>query len=126
MNEIFIFLYIFAFIYGFISWRIGEYLKKNRQTKNQQKLAWRNLFCFRGQEVLYLLPTFIFNPYADRSMFSKNGPSLLDLYHDSGVLPDFFAALRFLVIWRESFELLFYLALVIHVFNIYLNSTKKI
>lgn len=124
-NEIFIFLYIFAFLYGFISWRIGQYLKKRKATKNPQTLAWRNLFCFRGQEVLYLLPTFIFNPYADRSLFTNKGPSLLDLYHDLGIVPDFFAALRFLVIWRESFEALFYLALVIHVFNLYLDQQKK-
>jgi hypothetical protein len=125
VNELFIFLYIFAFVYGFISWRIGQYLKMNKATQNQQQLAWRSLFCFRGQEVLYLLPTFIFNPYADRSLFSDNGPSLLDIYHNLGISPDFFATLRFLVIWRESFEVLFYLALVIHVFNLYIDYQKN-
>jgi hypothetical protein len=125
INEFFILLYIFAFVYGFTSWRIGQYLKKSKPTQNQQQIAWRNLFCFRGQEVLYLLPTFIFNPYADRSLFSDRGTSLIDLYHNLGILPDFFTTLRFLVIWRESFEVLFYLALVIHVFNLYLNYQKK-
>lgn len=116
VNELTALLYIAAFIYGVISWQIHRLATHKKWIDDKFKPYWE-LGCFKGQEVLYLLPTFLFNPYADRSLF-HGVPPILDLYYQWGLTPDFLKTLTFLATWRETFEVLFYAAFTIHVINL--------
>lgn len=123
INEFIILLYILAFVYALISWLVRRFVV-SRKKLGKTKVEWLNIFCFRGQEVLYFIPTFIVNPYADRALYN-GGPSILNLYHSWGLIPDFYDTLNFLTLWRESFEVVFYSGLVIHFFSILMGKLKK-
>lgn len=124
VNEIFIYLYVLAFVYATGSWLFRKWATKQTWSKTIDS-DWWNLFCFRGQEVIYFIPTLIFNPYGDRALYS-GGPSILNLYDKWGLIPDFFDTLHFLSLWRETFEVLFYLGLVIHFGRIYLGRYQLV
>lgn len=123
INEISIFFYILTFLYGFATWLLRWWAERKGVIQKKGKMWW-SVLCFKGQEVLFLLPTFIFNPYADRAI-GMGFPSILDLYVSWGVIPDLIKTLGFVAIWREAFEVLFYTALVLHLVNIYLESKEK-
>lgn len=123
VNEIFTLLYIAAFIYAFSSF-LAKRLALRRGTISDKNRFWFNVFCFKGDEVWYFLPTFIFNPYADRTIFEGH-PPILNLYEGWGLLPDFFDSLYFLSLWRESFEVLFYMGLVIHFYRLYQEMPRS-
>src|SRR5690606_25808496 len=101
-NELFAVLYYVIFLYAFISYVIRRYLEKKNYITHKQAIWW-DIFTFKGIEVLYFLPTFIFNPYMDRSL-SSSLPTVLDIYNNAGLIPNFFQTLRFLANWRETFE----------------------
>jgi len=122
-NQITGFLYIFAFIYALGSWITHLYAQKNNLTKSKHQ-PWWCLFTFKGQEVVYFLPTFIFNPYADRTLISGQ-PSILNLYDKWGLLPDFYQSLHFLAQWRETFEVVFYLGLTLHLIQLLKPKPSK-
>lgn len=118
VNEVTALLYILAFLYAVSSWGIRRWAE-HRKVINQKNRQFWNFFTFRGVEALYLLPTFIFNPYADRTLFPPI-PPILNIYSSLGLIPDFLQTLSFLAAWRETFEVLFYLALVLHFAHIWL------
>lgn len=124
LNEIAAGLYIVAFLYGVVSWRVRVFVERGGRGISKKMKTWWDLLCFRGHEVLYLLPTFIFNPYADRTLL-QGVPPILDLYHAWGFTPDFIKTLSFLALWRETFEVLFYAGLVIHFFQILMNLSYR-
>jgi hypothetical protein len=117
LNEVTALLYIGAFLYGLLSWLLRLWADKRNLLSAKYQAFW-DLLCFKGQEVLYLLPTFLLNPYADRTLFEGVSP-ILDMYYQWGLVPDFLKALDFLSIWRETFEVLFYAAFVLHLFTIF-------
>lgn len=120
VNEITALFYYIAFLYAALSWGVRKWVEKKGSIAKKYQSYW-NLFTFRGVEVLYLLPTFIFNPYADRTLFPPIPPTL-NIYASLGLIPDFYKTLSFLAAWRETFEVLFYLALVLHFWNILKSS----
>lgn len=117
LNELAAVLYAFAGIYAFSSWLLRKMVESSTYVVKRLGAYW-DIFCFKAQVALFFVPTLIGNPYADRTII--NGyPPLLDLYYSWGIIPDFFSALRFLSMWRETFEVLFYMAFVLHLFEIY-------
>lgn len=122
-NELTAFLYYLIFAYAVVSLLMRRYAQKKHWISLKNKEIW-SIFTFRLNEILYLLPTFIFNPYADRTL-TPLFPPVLDIYRNLGIIPDFFQTLSFLAHWRETFEVLFYAALVLHFFTIYLEFHRK-
>jgi hypothetical protein len=123
INEITFFLYIFAFLYATGSWAVFHLAKKRKLVATQSK-AWWQLFAFRGNEILFFLPTLIFNPYAARTIFPGH-PPMLDFFHNLGLTPEFGKTLNFLAHWGETFEVFFYLGLTIHVGQILLSQYNQ-
>lgn len=119
-NELAALMYYVVFAYAAVSFLIKKFAEKRDLITEKYQLWWK-VFTFRGAEIAYLIPTFIFNPYADRTLF-PGYPSVLNIYDDLGVIPDFFQTLSFLAHWRETFEVLFYAALVLHFLHILLES----
>ena len=111
-------------IYTLFSWII----KINIEKKNPKKLfsspkgrdtvSWSDILLFRGVEVLFFVPTLIFNPYADRGVI-PGLPSFIDMANNLGIIPEFYKSLNLLVQWRETFEVIFYAGLVLHVLNLW-------
>ena len=124
VNEIAALMYIFAFIYALLSWLTRKIVEK-KCALNKSVSQWWDIFTFKGSEVIYFVPTFVFNPYADRTII-PGYPPLLDIMCNIGLLPDFGNALNFLAQWRESFEVLFYSAIVLHFLNILIKQKDKL
>jgi hypothetical protein len=116
LNELTMLLYFIAFLYAAGSWAFSRWWSKNR---GKELSFWWQLLTVRGATVLFFLPSALFNPYADRSIY-EGGPTVLDLYYRLGVIPDVLSAVSLLSLWRETFEVFFYLGLVLHFVNFFL------
>lgn len=123
INEITFFLYIVTFLYAVASWTIFNWAKKRELITIQTKAYWK-LFTFRGNEIIFFLPTFIFNPYAAFTIFIGY-PPMLDFFHDLGLTPEFGKTLNFMAHWGETFEVFFYLGFTIHMAQILLSQYNQ-
>ncbi len=121
INELTKVLYILAFFYAAISWLLRIIVSRTQATS--QSLWWQ-LLSVNGSIVLYFFPTALFNPYADRSFF-EGGPSLLDIYFNVGLIPAVLPAVSLLSLWRETFEVVFYAGIVLHLVHFYAWSQKQ-
>ncbi len=124
LNELFALMYYVMFLYAFISWRIRLRALKTNKIK-KRFVQWWQLLTFQKREMIYFIPTVVINPYLDRSLIPNIG-SVLDLYNMLGIIPDFYKTLTFAAFWRETFEVLFYLGLFLHFWNIYRENHYKL
>ncbi len=116
LNELSALMYYFVFFYALISWAVKSWVKRAGKLEKSVQ-DWWNLLSFKLETVLFFIPTFIVNPYLDRHLIPGVG-SVLDLYYKVGIVRDFYKTLDFVISWRETFEVLFYLGLVIHFYHI--------
>ncbi len=115
LNELFAYLYIVAFVYAAASFAARKLLV-DKVAQHQQLRELFEFITFKGQEVGYLLPTFIFNPYINHAGLI-GGRSILERYDDLGLIADFNGTLVFMGIWREAFEVLFYLVILLRIYS---------
>ena len=129
LNELTALLYIVVFIYALFSWIIKINIEKKKpklfsSPRGRGTVSWSDILLFKGTEVLFFVPTLIFNPYADRGVI-PGLPSFIDMANNLGIIPEFYKSLNLLVQWRETFEVIFYAGLVLHVLNLWLIQLSQ-
>jgi len=124
INEVFVALYIFAFLYAIASYVLRTKVTNSFDDSSRYKET-LEIVSFKGQEVFYLLPTFLFNPYINHADFLA-GKSILEHYSALGLVADFNEFLVFMGVWREAFEVLFYAVILIRFVDyiLYIKHTR--
>jgi len=116
LESIVAFGYIALFIYALLSWLTRKYAHAKHWISQKNK-HWWDFFCFRGNEVLFFIPTFLINPYYGSTLVGGI-PSQEEIYAGLEILPGMFKMHAFANAWKESFEVLFYTGITIHFFTI--------